>query len=77
MFKAMYGLGTKKDSLFSQFKKLRNIKDLQKVITEFGERKGMIGGKYNLNYWIKDELKSKDLEELNNILKEKGIDYKF
>ena len=37
----------------------------------------MIGGKYNLNYWIKDELKSKDLEELNNILKEKGIDYKF
>jgi len=77
MFKAMYGPGTKTQDLLSQFKKLRNIKDLQKVNTAFGERKGMIGGSHDLNWWIKDELKSKDLEELNNILKEKGIDYKF
>ncbi len=73
----MYGPGTRKDDLLSQFKKLRNIKDLQKVNTAVGERKGMIGGSHDLNYWIKDELKSKNLEELNNILKEKGIDYKF
>ena len=77
IFKAMYGPGTKTQDLLYEFKKLRNIKDLQKVNTEFGERKGMIGGKHDLNWWIKDELKSKDLEELNNILKEKGIDYKF
>jgi hypothetical protein len=77
MFKSMYGPGTKTEQLMGEFKKLRNLIDLHKVITEFGERKGMIGGKHDINYWIKDELKSKDLEELNNILKEKGIDYKF
>jgi hypothetical protein len=77
IFKAMYGPGTKKDVLFSEFKKLRNKTDLDKVIAEFGERKGMIGGRHNLNRWIKDELKSKDLEVLNNNLKEKGIDYEF
>jgi hypothetical protein len=37
----------------------------------------MIGSEYDLDYWIKDELKSKDLEELNNKLKDKGINYKF
>lgn len=77
MFKAMYGPGTKKDVLFSEFKKIRNKKDLDKVIAEFGERKGMIGGTHDLNWWIKDELKDKDIEMINNELKEKGIDYKF
>ena len=62
MFKAMYGPGTKTQDLLYEFKKLRNIKDLQKVITEFGERKGMIGGSHDLNWWIKDELKDKDIE---------------
>jgi hypothetical protein len=77
MFKSMYGPGTKTEALLSEFKKIRSIRDLQKVITEFGERKGMIGRSYNLNGWIKDELRSKDLENLNNILKEKGINYQF
>ena len=77
MFKAMYGPGTKTQDLLSQFKKLRNIKDLQKVNTAFGERKGMIGGSHDLNWWIKDELKDKDIEVINTDFKEKGIDYKF
>jgi hypothetical protein len=77
IFKAMYGPGTKKDVLFSEFKRIRNKKDLDKVIAEFGERKGMIGGSHDLNWWIKDELKDKDIEVLNTDFKEKGIDYKF
>jgi len=77
IFKAMYGPGTETEDIMTQFKKIRNKKDLDKVITSFGERKGMIGGKHDLNWWIKDELKSKDLVILNNMLKEKGIDYQF
>ena len=77
IFKAMYGPGTKKDVLFSEFKRIRNKKDLDKVIAEFGERKGMIGGSHDLNWWIKDELKDKDIEVINTDFKEKGIDYKF
>jgi len=77
IFKAMYGPGTKKDVLFSEFKRIRNKKDLDKVIAEFGERKGMIGGSHDLNRWIKDELKDKDIEVINTDFKEKGIDYKF
>ena len=77
IFKAMYGPGTKKDVLFAQFKRIRNKKDLDKVIAEFGERKGMIGGSHDLNRWIKDELKDKDIEVINTDFKEKGIDYKF
>jgi len=70
----MYGPGTKKEDLLYQFSKLRNNDDLEKVKSSFGKRKGMIGSEYDLDYWIKDELKSKDLEELNNKLKDKGID---
>ena len=77
MFKSMYGPGTRKEDLMFEFKKLRNKKDLDKVIAEFGERKGMIGRSYNLNGWIKDELNTKDIEVLNNMLSEKGIDYRF
>jgi hypothetical protein len=77
IFSAMYGPGTETEDIMTQFKKIRNKKDLEKVITSFGERKGMIGGKHDLNWWIKDELKSKDLVILNNMLKEKGIDYQF
>ena len=77
IFKAMYGPGTETEDIMTQFKKIRNKKDLEQVITSFGERKGMIGGKHDLNWWIKDELKSKDLVRLNNMLKEKGIDYQF
>jgi hypothetical protein len=77
IFKAMYGPGTRKDVLSSEFKKLRNKSDLDKVIAQFGERRGMISGKRNLKRWIKDELKDKDIEILNNKFKEKGIDYQF
>jgi hypothetical protein len=77
IFKAMYGPGTRKEVLFSEFKKLRNKSDLDKVIAQFGERRGIISGKHNLNRWIKDELKNRDIEILNNKFKEKGIDYEF
>lgn len=77
IFQAMYGPGTETEDIMTQFEKIRNKRDLEKVITSFGERKGMIGGKHDLNWWIKDELKRKDLEKLNNMLKEKGIDYQF
>ncbi len=77
IFKAMYGPGTETEDIMYNFKSIRNKRDLDKVITEFGERKGMIGGKHDLAWWIKDELKRKDLETLNNMLKEKGIDYQF
>jgi len=77
IFKSMYGPSYKKDELFDKMSELRNDKDLQKVKLAFGKRKGMIGKEYDLDYWIKDELSKDDLQKLNNILKEKGINYQF
>lgn len=77
LFKSMYGVGTKKQDLFSLIKKLRTSYDIEKVKSSFGKRKGMIGREYDLDYWIKDELKQKDLDELNDLLKQKGIKYQF
>jgi len=77
IFKSMYGPRYKKDELFDRISQLRNNKDLQKVKSSFGKRKGMIGGEYDLDYWIKDELSKDDLQELNSILKGKRIDYQF
>ena len=73
----MYGFGVKEDELINQFDKLRNNTDFNKVKVAFGTRKGVIGKEYDLDYWIKDELKKGDLDKLNNLLKEKGINYQF
>ena len=77
IFKSMYGFGVKEDELINQFDKLRNNTDFNKVKVAFGTRKGVIGKEYDLDYWIKDELKKGDLDKLNNLLKEKGINYQF
>ena len=73
----MYGFGVKEDELLYQFGKLRNNTDFNKMKSAFGSRKGAIGKEYDLDYWIKDELKQKDLDKLNDLLKEKGINYQF
>ena len=77
IFKSMYGFGVKEDELLYQFGKLRNNTDFNKMKSAFGSRKGAIGKEYDLDYWIKDELKQKDLDKLNDLLKEKGINYQF
>jgi hypothetical protein len=77
IFKSMYGFGVKKDELLYQFGRLRNNTDFNKMKSAFGSRKGAIGKEYDLDYWIKDELKQKDLDKLNDLLKQKGINYQF
>lgn len=77
IFKSMYGFGAKEEELISEFNKLRNNTDLNKVKSAFGERKGVVGKEYDLDYWVKDELKQKDLDKLNDLLKQKGINYQF
>lgn len=77
IFKSMYGFRVKEEELLNQFDKLRNNTDFNKVKSAFGRRKGVIGKEYDLDYWIKDELKQKDLDKLNDLLTEKGIKYQF
>lgn len=89
LYKSMKGAGTREETIFSVFSKLKGKKDLEELKMNFGgfggrkspldeEELRKVGkGKHALGVWLKDELKSYELEKLNDILSKKGIEYKF
>lgn len=73
---AMYGAGTDEAMIYQVFSMMKNDADVIKLIDAFGSRKGFLQwNATTLPQWIQGDLR--DRTELNNILKQKGISYRF
>jgi len=81
---SMFDIGTDEDAIFSVFSYLRNNGDFIKLKQAFGVREytggflpGFLSPDLSLDGWIQEELDSSEIQQLNNILKNKGITYRF
>ena len=79
--KAMSGLGTNEELIFTQFRKLTNDGDFVELSRAFGTRtipSGYYFGetKGNLQKLLRSELDKQDLIQVNRILQSKGIKYR-
>lgn len=73
---AMYGAGTDEQMVFQVMNYMNNDADVLKLISAFGTRKGfMQWNAQTLPQWIQGDFS--DRSEINNILKAKGISYRF
>jgi hypothetical protein len=72
LYAAMKGLGTDEKAIFAVFNAMNNKADLLKILTVFGTRDNM-----SLNEWIYDDLSLSDINKINTILANKGIEYSF
>lgn len=68
----VFGLGTDENAVYEVFNRINNGADLRKLISVYGTRHDM-----TLNQAIVDELSSSELNKVNTILSNKGIDYAF
>lgn len=75
---AMIGVGTDENSIFSVFKSMKNDLDVLALESAFGIRSGrwQITG-YDLGTWLTDELSSSDIQKLNSILTNNGINRQY
>ena len=64
LYDAMYGGGTKEDQIRKVMDKCSSFMDLARISDRFGERAGWpgTGSRYDLWYWIDDELSQSDYE---------------
>ena len=70
--------GTDEDAIYSVMNKMKNECDLLQTISEFGVRRQEFGfSKLNLPQFMHDELSTKDIQTVNDILRKKGISYRF
>jgi len=78
---AMGGLGTDEDTIYMIFKKVLNDLDMAQLIKSYGlQRYGVSPVRFikiDLPSWLYEELDSKELLKLNEILKENNITYRF
>lgn len=75
---AMKGIGTREDTVFSVFEKMKSNADCEALVEAFGKRKySNSRGKLNLYSWISAELKRKEREKINTSLRNKHINYSF
>lgn len=72
LYTAMKGPGTDEDTVFACFNQLRNTADILKLIAVFGTKDGE-----TLDQWIRGDLSSWEITELNTNLANKGIAYAF
>ena len=72
LYKAVKGLGTDENSVYTVFNALGNKADLLKLIAVFGTKDDM-----TLAEWLYDDLNARELAKVNTILANKGIDYTF
>ncbi len=76
LFIAMRGFGTDEKQIYEVFKALQTESDLMALIVAFGKRKS-----YNfydgLPAWIADECSQGEIDTINKILADKGINFKF
>ena len=72
LHKAMKGAGTNEKAIFAVFEAINSKSDLLSICKKFRELYGE-----NLADWLNDDLSQSDINKINQILSEKGIDYSF
>lgn len=71
---AMRGPGTNEDAIFVVFNAMKNDLDVLALESAFGMRAGAWQwSEYDLGTWLRDELGSSDMQRLNALLSQKGI----
>jgi hypothetical protein len=81
---SMFDIGTDEDAIFSVFNQLRNNADFLALKQAFGVRQytggflpGFMSDDLSLEGWIAQEFDSDEINQLNNILRNKGINYQI
>ena len=78
---AMFDLGTNESTIYNVFRKMKTRDDILALISAFGKRDyyffGISAGKLTLTEWFGKELSNRDISKLNEVIKERGINYTF
>lgn len=70
--------GTNESSIYAVFAQLNNDLDMLKLVQAFGNRRVEYSAAWvSLPAWLESELDSKEMAKINDILKSKGIKYRF
>jgi hypothetical protein len=80
LYKAFFvAFGTDEAGVFGVFNKLKNDCDLAQLFAQFGVRRQefYFTSKFDLRWFIYDELDKDEVAEVNRILRTKGIKYQF
>lgn len=72
LYKAMKGAGTNEKAIRAVFEAINSKSDLLSICKKFQELYGD-----SLADWLADDLSQGDINKINQILSEKGIDYSF
>lgn len=72
LHEAMKGAGTNEKAIRAVFEAINSKSDLLSICKKFRELYGE-----NLADWLNDDLSQSDINKINQILSEKGIDYSF
>lgn len=74
------GFGTDEAAIYDVFESLNNISDVSQLIVSYGKRwypDKVIPYKITLGNLMAEELDHKELSKVNDLLSNKGINYKF
>lgn len=71
-YRAVKGLGTNFPAVLEVFNELTTDSDLKQLTKTFGVRDNM-----TLAEWIYDDLRNSQIQRLNKLLEDKGINYRY
>lgn len=79
---AYTNFGTDEDAIYSVFKKCESASDVLQLIKDFGKRDyknylGIGSTPLTLSGWLSRQLNQRELEKVNKILSDKGINIQF
>lgn len=81
MQQAMFDAGTDEDTIYNVFQNCPKLIDVLKIIAVFGNRPyytfGINYGNLTLSQWFAEELDSSEIDNINSILQNNGINYYF
>ena len=73
LYNAMAGAGTDTKTVFNTFNKMENDLDVIQLDQDFGFRDTLFSSPTNLQGWLKDDLSTAEMQQLNDTLRNKGI----
>ncbi len=78
---AMGGIGTDEEAIYNVMSKMKNNLDVSELIKQYGTHIYAVSPirflYLDLSGWLTEELSTKELNKVNNILAENNITYKF
>lgn len=74
---AMAGPGTKESEIMNVFYQMQNDLDIVLLDKAFGMRSTFWTSPANLQQWLRDDLTTKEMNKLNDLLASKGISKRF